>query len=63
MNNSTDNAVIAGGVAVICGLFAGFAALLASLFAFGTQNLMAVGICLGAAGLSFGFVANAAWRR
>ncbi len=51
------------GVAVICGMVTGYAALIASVFAFFSFNWVGAGACLAAAGLSFGLVANAALRR
>jgi hypothetical protein len=51
------------GVAVICGMVAGFAALVAAVFAFFSFNFVGAGVCLGAAGLSFGLVANASLRQ
>jgi hypothetical protein len=51
------------GVAVICGMVTGFAGLVAAIFAFFSFNWVGAGVCLAAAGLSFGFVANAALRQ
>jgi len=51
------------GVAVICGMVTGYAALVAAVFAFFSYNWVGAGVCLAAAGLSFGLVANAALRR
>jgi hypothetical protein len=51
------------GVAVIMGMFSGFAGIVAAVFAFFTFNFVGAGVCLGAAGLSFGLVANAALRQ
>ena len=62
MNKVTEKAEIAGGLALIGGLIAGFAALVAALVSFFTLNLLGGGICLAAAGISFGLVANAIWR-
>ena len=51
------------GVAVICGMVTGYAALVAAVFAFFSFNWVGAGACLAAAGLSFGLVANAALRQ
>jgi uncharacterized membrane protein YphA (DoxX/SURF4 family) len=51
------------GVAVICGMATGYAALIAAVFAFFSFNWVGAGVCLAAAGLSFGLVANAALRQ
>ena len=51
------------GVALIMGMFSGFAGIIAAVFAFVTLNFVGAGLCLGAAGLSFGLVANATLRR
>jgi hypothetical protein len=50
------------GVAVVCAMFAGFAAVVAAVFAFFSFNWVGAGVCLAAAGLSFGLVANASLR-
>ena len=50
------------GVAVICGMITGYAAFIAAVFAFFSFNWVGAGVCLAAAGLSFGLVANAALR-
>ena len=50
------------GAAVICGMITGFAGLIAAVFAFFSFNWVGAGVCLAAAGLSFGLVANAALR-
>ena len=52
----------AAGVAVVCGLFTGFAALLAAVFACFSFNWVGAGVCLLAAGVSFGLLANASLR-
>jgi hypothetical protein len=59
---STEKAEIAGGLALIGGLVAGFAGLVAALVSFFTLNLLGGSVCLAAAGISFGLVANAIWR-
>jgi hypothetical protein len=51
------------GIAVICGLLTGLASIIVTVFAVATGNLIAAGICLAAAGLSFGLVANATLRQ
>jgi hypothetical protein len=50
------------GVAVVCAMFVGFVALVAAVFAFVSFNWVGAGVCLLAAGLSFGLVANASLR-
>jgi hypothetical protein len=50
------------GVAVICGMVAGFGAFAVAVFSFFSGNFVGAGVCLGAAGLSFGLVANASLR-
>ena len=62
MSKATEKAEMAGGLAVIGGLVAGFAGLVAALVCFFTLNLLGAGVCLAAAGISFGLVANATWR-
>lgn len=51
------------GVAVICGMAAGFAGFLVAVFSFFSGNLVGAGVSLAAAGLSFGLVANASLRK
>ena len=63
MSRATEKAEMAGGLAIIGGLIAGFAGLVAALFAFFSFNWVGAGVCLAAAGISFGFVASAVWRR
>jgi hypothetical protein len=60
--SKTEKAATAGGLAVIGGLAAGFAGLVAALISLFTLNLLGAGVCLAAAGISFGLVANAIWR-
>lgn len=62
MSKATEKAEMAGGLALIGGLVAGFAGLVAALVSLFTLNLLGVGVCLAAAGISFGLVANAIWR-
>jgi len=62
MATTTEKAETVGGVAVISGLVTGFASLVAALFGFFSNNLAGAGLCLGAAALAFGLVANAVWR-
>ena len=62
MSKVTEKAEMAGGLALIGGLVAGFAGLVAALVSLLTLNLLGVGVCLAAAGISFGLVANAIWR-
>ena len=60
--SKTEKAATAGGLALIGGLAAGFAGLVAAVVSLSTFNLIGVGVCLAAAGISFGLVANAIWR-
>lgn len=62
MSKATEKIEMAGGLALIGGLVAGFVGLIAALVSFFTLNLLGAGVCLAAAGISFGFVANAIWR-
>ena len=50
------------GVAVVCAMLTGFAALAATVFAASSFNWVGAGVCLLAAGVSFGLVANASLR-
>jgi hypothetical protein len=63
MSRATEKAEMAGGLAIIGGLIAGFAGLVATLFAIITLNMVGAGVCLAAAGISFGLIASAVWRR
>ena len=63
MSRATEKAETAGGLALLGGLIAGFAGLVAALIAVLTINLIGAGVCLAAAGISFGLTANAIWRR
>ena len=50
------------GIAVIASLITGLAGLIGALFAFFNFNWIGVGVCLIAAALAFGLVANAVLR-
>ena len=63
MSRATEKAEMAGGLAILGGLITGFAGLVAALIAVLTLNLVGAGVCLAAAGISFGLVASAVWRR
>ena len=63
MSRATEKAEMAGGLAIIGGLIAGFAGLVAAVFAIINYNWVGAGVCLAAAGISFGLVASAVWRR
>lgn len=63
MSKATEKAEMAGGLAIIGGLITGFAGLVAALMAMVTLNLVAAGVCFAGAGISFGLVASAVWRR
>ena len=62
MSKATEKAEMAGGLALIGGLVTGVAGLIAALVCFFNLNLLGAGVCLAAAGISFGLVANAIWR-
>jgi len=62
MSKATEMAEMAGGLALIGGLVTGAAGFVAALVCFFTLNLLGAGVCLAAAGISFGLVANAIWR-
>ena len=62
MSKAIEKIEMAGGLALIGGLVAGFVGLIAALVSFFTLNLLGAGVCLAAAGISFGLVANAIWR-
>lgn len=62
MATTTAKGAMVGGIAVIGGLISGVASLVVAVFAFGSYNWISVGVCLGAAGLAFGLIANAVWR-
>lgn len=51
------------GVAVVCAMITGYASLAVAAFAFFSMNWVGAGVCLVAAALSFGLVANASLRR
>jgi hypothetical protein len=51
------------GVAVVCGMVAGFASFIVAVFSFFAFNFVGAGVCLAAAGLSFGLIANASLRK
>lgn len=50
------------GLAVVGGLATGVAGLLAALIAFVNDDMVGMGVCLGAAALAFGLVVNAVLR-
>ncbi|MCJ7700388.1 MAG: hypothetical protein MUO62_02290 [Anaerolineales bacterium] len=50
------------GIVVIAGMITGFVGLLAAVFAFFSADWVGVGVCLGAAALAFGLLANALLR-
>jgi hypothetical protein len=50
------------GMAVICGMAAGFASFIVAVFSFFNFDWLGTGVSLAAAGLSFGLVANASLR-
>jgi hypothetical protein len=50
------------GVAVFCGVLTGLAGLFVALVTFVNGDHVATGICLVAAGIAFGLVANASLR-
>jgi hypothetical protein len=50
------------GIVVIASLVTGFSGLLIAVFAFFSTEWVGAGVCLGAAALAFGLVANALLR-
>lgn len=62
MKPELDRAYAVAGISVFLGLATGIASLVVALVAFLSMNWMATGVCLGAAGLAFGLVANAVLR-
>ena len=50
------------GIVVIASLFTGFSGMLVAVFAFFSAEWVGAGVCLGAAALAFGLVANALLR-
>ncbi len=50
------------GIVVIASLVTGFSGLLVAVFAFFSAEWVGAGVCLGAAALAFGLVANALLR-
>lgn len=51
------------GLAIVGGLVTGAAGLVAALIALINDDMVGMGVCLGAAALAFGLVANAALRQ
>ena len=51
------------GVAVVCGMAAGFASFVVAVFSCLSANFVGAGVCLLAAGLAFVRVANATLRK
>ena len=51
------------GLAIVGGLVTGGAGLVAALIAFVDVDMVGMGVCLGAAALAFGLVANAVLRQ
>lgn len=62
MTNSKNNAASIAGLAIIGTCIIGVTSLIAALFTFLSRDFAAVGICLLAAALSFGLLANAVLR-
>ena len=50
------------GLSVVLGMVTGVLGVIAAVFAFFSYDWMAAGVCIGAAGLAFGLVANAVLR-
>ena len=50
------------GIIIIAGLITGIGSLVAAFFAFFNYDWVGTGVCLGAAALSFGLIANAILR-
>jgi hypothetical protein len=62
MDKKSNRAATALGIAVLGSLVTGVACLLVTTFAFFNYDWVGAGICLGAAALSFGLIANAISR-
>jgi uncharacterized membrane-anchored protein len=63
VDNKTNKFEAVLGIVVIASLVTGVAGLLAAVFAFFSADWVGVGVCLGAAALAFGLVANAILRQ
>ena len=63
MTPNPDRARSIAGISVFLGLVTGVAGLVTATFAFFSYNWAGAGICLVAAGLAFGLIANAVLRR
>lgn len=63
MTSDKQKAETVAGMSVICGMVVGFTGFAVALLALVTGNVIGAGVCLGAAALAFGLVANASWRR
>ena len=63
MSREIEKAQAMGGLAVTCGMVSGFACFIVAIFSVFSYNWVGAGVCLGSAGLSFGLVENAVWRR
>ena len=62
MTTEPDKAKAIAGISVSLGRVSGIASLIAAVFSFFSYNWVGTRICLGAAGLAFGLVANAVLR-
>ena len=62
MNEQRSRLELVVGLSVVLGMLTGILALGAAVFAFGNFDWMALGICLAAAALAFGLIANAVLR-
>jgi hypothetical protein len=63
MNKQTNIAVLSLSLAVLGGLVTGIVSLIVAIFSFFNSDWNSTGICLGAAALAFGLVANALLRQ
>jgi len=62
MKPEIDRAHTVAGLSVFLALVTGIASLIAAVFSFFSTNWAGTGVCLGAAALAFGLVANAVLR-
>lgn len=62
MAEQPDKSKMIENLAVSGGVIVGFVALVVAIAAYTTANLLAVGVCLIAAALAFGLIANAVLR-
>lgn len=62
MPTDKGNGGLVVGIAIISSLFIGFVSFIAAVFAFFNNNWIGIGVCLIAAALAVGLLANAVLR-